>query len=244
MGNNSHIKKEFRGSSDLTVPTSELKNPEFHARLASLIDQERPFPWAAKIGISNGAFSRIWNEGTIPSSELLIKISAASKCSIDWLLTGKGPAYQNASAQVDLDTEWTRVPQYKARLSAGPGSFIENGDGETVSSFTFKTAWLHRKCQPNACGCFRVSGDSMSPVIQDSDVVLVDMTQNDVREVREGKIYAFSEGDLIRVKRLIYKGSGELWAISDNKQAGPDSPIDMATFALIGRVIWVGHEVW
>lgn len=84
----------------------------------------------------------------------------------------------------------------------------------------------------------------MVPVIQDGDVVLVDMGQNDLREVREGKIYAFSEGELIRVKRLIYKGSGELWAISDNKQTSPDSPIDMATFALIGRVIWVGHEVW
>lgn len=144
----------------------------------------------------------------------------------------------------DLGPEWTRVPQYKARLSAGPGSFIKNGDGENIGSFTFKTAWLNRKCQPNECGCFRVSGDSMAPVIQDGDVVLVDMAQNDLRELREGKIYAFSEGELIRIKRLIYKGSGELWAISDNKQTSPDSPIDMATFSLIGRVIWVGHEVW
>lgn len=84
----------------------------------------------------------------------------------------------------------------------------------------------------------------MFPLIQDGDVVLVDLGQNELQGVREGKIYAFSEGDLIRVKRLIFKGSGELWAISDNKQTSPDTVIDMATFSLIGRVVWVGHEVW
>lgn len=84
----------------------------------------------------------------------------------------------------------------------------------------------------------------MFPMIQDGDVVLVDMAQSNLQEVREGKIYAFSEGNLIRVKRLIYKGAGELWAISDNKQLSPDAPIEMSTFSLIGRVVWLGHEVW
>lgn len=176
--------------------------------------------------------------------------------SIDWILFGKGNTYLGKTPESEGNksmssvlhavhgSEWTQVPQYRDRLSAGPGSFVENGGGDTVGSFTFKTAWLRRKCQPNQCAVFHVSGDSMFPLIQDGDVVLVDLGQNELQGVREGKIYAFSEGDLIRVKRLIFKGSGELWAISDNKQTSPDTVIDMATFSLIGRVVWVGHEVW
>jgi len=198
---------------------------------------------ATKIDINTRTWQVYEEGGSVPGGnvlEALVKIGFNA----NWILTGEGNMRQEEASPPQLDPEWTKVPQYNARLSAGPGSFVENGGGEEVGSFTFKTSWLLRKCQPKQCGCFRVSGDSMVPVIQDGDVVLVDMGQNDLREVREGKIYAFSEGELIRVKRLIYKGSGELWAISDNKQTSPDSPIDMATFALIGRVIWVGHEVW
>jgi len=136
------------------------------------------------------------------------------------------------------------VPQYGDRLSAGAGSFIENGNNvEVVGSFAFKPKWLNRKCPSGKCAVFRVAGDSMFPIIQDGDVVLVDMSQNDPLMVRDGKIYAFSEGDFIKVKRLVRQGS-ELWAISDNKAVSPDCIIDMSIFSLIGRVIWIGHEVW
>jgi transcriptional regulator with XRE-family HTH domain len=78
--------------------TSELKDPEFHVRLTEIIGQERPFSWAAKAGLSKGAFSRIWNEGTVPSPDLLKKISAATGYSIDWLLTGEGPMRRGDAA--------------------------------------------------------------------------------------------------------------------------------------------------
>ncbi|MDD5759345.1 MAG: S24 family peptidase [Desulfobulbaceae bacterium] len=147
-----------------------------------------------------------------------------------------------AEDRLNKEEEWIMVPQYGDRLSDGGGSFVENGN-EVVGHFAFKPKWLKRKCLSGKCAVFHVAGDSMFPIIQDGDVVLVDMGQNDPKEVRDGKIYAFSEGELIRVKRLSWEGQA-LWSISDNKQVSPDRAIDMSIFSLIGRVIWVGHEVW
>ncbi len=70
--------------------SSQFKNPEFRARLGEVIGNERPFIWAKRMGISSGGFSRIWNEGTIPGPEILIRIAKLNYVSIDWLLIGRG----------------------------------------------------------------------------------------------------------------------------------------------------------
>lgn len=70
---------------------SEVENTGFLSRLTNLIGDKKPFHWAAEVGISKGAFDRIWNKGSVPSSELLVRIHNATGVSIDWLLTGKGP---------------------------------------------------------------------------------------------------------------------------------------------------------
>jgi transcriptional regulator with XRE-family HTH domain len=71
-------------------------NPEstqagFRARLAQLIGEEEPFVWAKRIGIPSSTFDRIWNGGTIPKAETLLRISEACAVSLDWLLKGGNP---------------------------------------------------------------------------------------------------------------------------------------------------------
>ena len=70
--------------------SSELKDPQFHARLEYIIGKNQPFAWADKIGIPKGTFSRVWNEGTVPGPEHLKRIQEKTGYSIDWLLTGEG----------------------------------------------------------------------------------------------------------------------------------------------------------
>jgi len=132
------------------------------------------------------------------------------------------------------------VPKYKARLSGGSGSFETSAEIENFLSF--KTTWLRARCPMNNCGLFEVIGDSMAPFITDGDVVLVDMKKNQTEDIIDGKIYAFSEGDRIRIKRLTLKGSS-IVAYSDNKlEGGEPAPVE-SDFILIGKVVWVGHEV-
>lgn len=60
------------------------------SRLELLKGSEKPYTWAAKIGITQATFNRMWKEGLPPKADTLLLISEKSGCSIDWLLTGKG----------------------------------------------------------------------------------------------------------------------------------------------------------
>ena len=80
----------------------DLRNPDFHSRLRQLVGQERPYSWAARVGISKGAFTRIWREGTVPSAELLLRIREHAGVSLDWLLTGEGAGPGEAGMDLDL----------------------------------------------------------------------------------------------------------------------------------------------
>ena len=89
----------------------ELKDPDFHARLKILIGEEHPYGWAAKVGISKGAFNRIWKEGTVPSPDKLKSIAEFTGVTIDWLLTGEGPMMRGeaVSHQASQPPTWTRT---------------------------------------------------------------------------------------------------------------------------------------
>jgi len=77
---------------EASAPQEEnVKDEGFLSRLKELVGDEKPFHWATEVGISKGAFDRIWNKETVPSAELLVRIQKATGVSIDWLLTGEGP---------------------------------------------------------------------------------------------------------------------------------------------------------
>ncbi len=91
----------------------KYKNPEFHARLMEIIGDEKPYRWAGKVGISKGAFDRILNEGTLPSSRSLARINEATKVSVNWLLTGKGLKY-DAGLETNLAVQES-TGEYKVK---------------------------------------------------------------------------------------------------------------------------------
>lgn len=85
------------------------------------------------------------------------------------------------------------------------------------------------------------AGDSMMPTIQDGEPLIVEI---DVEMLIDGKIYIFTIGENVYVKRL-RRGPGHLVMISDN----PEWPTREETisnsehFTLIGRVRWVGRTL-
>ncbi|MDD2367633.1 MAG: hypothetical protein PHN84_15905, partial [Desulfuromonadaceae bacterium] len=76
---------------------SEILNNGFKSRLELVIGEEKPFPWANRIGLTPGVFNRMWNEGIIPKGDALLLISEKTGCSIDWLLTGEGEMKRGAA---------------------------------------------------------------------------------------------------------------------------------------------------
>jgi len=135
-------------------------------------------------------------------------------------------------------SDFDLIPKYKARLSGGHGSFEDSDQIE--ANFAFRKAWVRRKAS-NKLALFEVVGDSMHPFISDGDVVLVDLNENDPAMIVDGKAYAIREDHTVKVKRLVRQG-GSLIIRSQNRQEYPDYEA-ADDFHLIGRVIWVGHEV-
>ncbi len=131
------------------------------------------------------------------------------------------------------------IPKYKARLAGGAGS-LELSD-QVESNFAFRKEWISKKPSSHLA-LFEVVGDSMAPFIQEGDIVLVDLDQNLPEHIVDGKTFAIREDHAIKIKRLLEQG-GDLIVRSQDRDNFPDYVANREDFQLIGRVLWVGHEV-
>lgn len=135
--------------------------------------------------------------------------------------------------------DFTAVPRYDARLSAGPGA--DNGDAQVVEKLAFRRDWLTRMgVSPTAAVLVPVSGDSMAPTLHDGDLALIDTNR---KAVRTGQVYALTDLDgSTRVKRLDRLPTGLILRSDAPTHPAEFRPIpDAARVAIIGQVVWSGH---
>ncbi len=131
------------------------------------------------------------------------------------------------------------VREYTLRLSGGPGSTPLLDEIEESRAVPFMRDWLREKgIPPNKAKRFKVKGDSMVPTVGEGDTVLVDTSDT---KIRNGRVYALSYGDDLRIKRLFTKLDGTLILHSDNPDAVPrdeELPPELAEqyIRIIGRV--------
>lgn len=149
----------------------------------------------------------------------------------------------------DLDPEWIKngrsigerfleVPIVKAKLGAGGGSYLV--DAEVNGHVAFRSNWLHRKGSVNAMVLMQVIGDSMEPLIQEGDYVLIDQSQ---QEIYAGGLYALGLDETIMVKR-VEKHPHELLILSANPNYSPISlkGDEIETVRVIGRVVGMWRD--
>lgn len=134
--------------------------------------------------------------------------------------------------------EFMCLPKYRARLSGDRGELRVEDKIDTM--LAFRHEWIKTLGDVEDLVLFHISCNCMCPTINEGDVVMVDKTVS-VDDIIPGNIYAFSEDNLVSIKRLIYQG-GKLMAVCDNKDTFQPYEIDIDRFALIGRVVWSGHE--
>lgn len=90
---------------------------------------------------------------------------------------------------------------------------------------------------PKSLKTFQASGDSMSPSIEDGDILLVD---TDRKDFHNGGIFLITINEDWFIKRLRQKINGDLEIISDNKEKYPTETIrqsDEVTLDIKGRII-------
>lgn len=208
-------------------------------KLAVKFTKLKPGQVAEKAGVSPQVW-RKYEAGKTEPGITKIKFLSEYKISLNWLLVGEGEMEIRQGPQLNSDDAFTLIPKYKAKLSGGHGS-LETSD-QIISNLSFRKEWITARGNQNNMALFEVTGDSMRPMIADNDVVLVDRSYDDLEDIVTGKVYAFREEKTIWVKRLTWEGA-TLVAVSDNDKTFKPYNIDMDNFSLIGRVIWVGHEV-
>ena len=132
------------------------------------------------------------------------------------------------------------VPKLAVGASAGAGALAE---GEALAGKVgFDEAWLRKLgVEPRNVSLIRVEGDSMQPVLNDGDDIMVDKGAA-LKPLRDGVHVIRIDGGLM-VKRLARAPGGRLSVLSDNP-AYPSWPDrDPAEVQVVGRVVWVGRRL-
>ena len=133
--------------------------------------------------------------------------------------------------------DWVEVPRLPLEASAGPGAV---GAAEIpFDAFRFSRRWLREQgLEPALLSSIRVMGDSMDPLLRDSDEILVDRTP---RAFREG-VHVVRLGEALHVKLLQAVPPDRLRLISKNDAYEPVD-VAMADVDVVGRVVWKGGRL-
>jgi len=158
---------------------------------------------AAKLDLATRTLQR-WEKGEqVPDAVTLAKIGELTGTLTHWLLTGEGPMYahQNGGKEpTEGDTssafrrvKLVRIPMLSA-VPAGKANLIFHPDHIekyiTVDDVKDSNAFA-----------LKVEGDSMSPRIEDGDVIII----SPKREVRSGDICVIRVNDEDTVKKVIFE---------------------------------------
>lgn len=225
-----------------------MMNRELGAAFAGRMRQRRQELGLSKPEVAGGVGVSLttiqqYENGQLPKGEFAVRLAQVLRCSLDWLLIGRGEAEDRSKrAGADgKDAELVMIPLVEARLSAGTGS-LETGE-EVLRHYAFRHDFLRRKGNPGRMVLLRVSGDSMQPDIRHNDVVLIDLGQ---REPKPGRIYAVSVEDMIYLK-IVNAMPGKLILSSVNPAYAPieaDTRDQLGDLVhIIGRAVWVGREL-
>jgi phage repressor protein C with HTH and peptisase S24 domain len=144
---------------------------------------------------------------------------------------------QPASDRSGEGEGFVTVPRLALDASAGPGAL--GAQEISYDTFRFSKKWLREMGFEGAqLTAIQVKGDSMEPLLNDGDEILVDRSP---RPFRDG-IHVVRLGDTLMVKRVAQAGAGRFSLLSQNL-AYPPVEVGAEEIEVIGRVVWKGGRV-
>ncbi len=141
-----------------------------------------------------------------------------------------------------VEDRFVLVPRLDIGASAGHGALTD--EERALGPLAFRDAWLRRVGSGNAAALsvIQVKGDSMTPLLDDGDDILVDTADNADR-LRDG-IYVLRHDDVLIVKRIAVNPSDRRLTIRSDNPHYPSWPdCDPGSLTVIGRVLWSGRRI-
>jgi phage repressor protein C with HTH and peptisase S24 domain len=185
------------------------------------------------LGISSSDFSNRKKRGTL--LPMIIDWAIHENVNLHWLVTGEEPEGKEGLKK----ESFSYIPLVGAQLSGGKGSFIVS---EEVKEYcAFRTEWLFNSLgSPKGKYLLSVTGDSMTPTIQNGDTVMLDTTAT---HIFDGNIYALRMDDTILIKRLALRPGEKVLVISDNKEEYEPYEATRKDIHVLGRIVWFARTL-
>ena len=191
--------------------------------------------FARQIEVSPQTVSAWFSGRNRPGVEEVAKMCQVLHVSPSWLMTGSEDSVNHQSLVCE-DT--ICIPILDVRASCGTKE-IMNTNAAVVEVMQVTKSWALRNCgdvNTRALNLIMVSGDSMSPTLEDGDFVIIDRSIN---YFDSDSIFVFTIDDGLYIKRIQRIGR-KIHVISDNQMYKPYTlePTDLEYgFAVRGRVV-------
>ncbi|NUF08592.1 LexA family transcriptional regulator [Snodgrassella sp. ESL0324] len=118
-----------------------------------------------------------------------------------------------------------------------PPLFQQTANSENTHITILKTDITAHKFHMDNLFYVIMSGNSMQNLLNDGDKLIVDTSQ---KKLIDGKIYAFNQGNLFRIKILQNLPEQQIRIKSYNSYEYPDEIVTLNDIELIGQIIYRG----
>lgn len=145
------------------------------------------------------------------------------------------PIIDNLGVRLNKDfADYALIPKTTAKAGAGSSLITEN---EERGLYAFRRQFLTRMGISEQSVLLDVIGNSMQPLLENGDTILVDKTKT---ELQEGKIFLVGLDEELLVKQIFKRSGG--WTLHSKNPDFPDIPISKAdNFRVYGKVVWSGR---
>jgi phage repressor protein C with HTH and peptisase S24 domain len=225
--------------------------PEFAERLTAAMEKVGITVNMIKnaLGISYEMARRYTLGQALPREQRLIELAKLCHLSPSYLSYGEGDGSHHGEhaeptravtahhPEDPIGEDFVYVRETKVRFSAGNGHNISYELVEDSEPAQYRRAWFQKNhINPNQVQRFRVTGNSMEPLLFENDTILVNLSETNIID---GKLYAIRYGDDLRVKYISKRIDGTLVLKSVNPDYAPEE-VSRETveehISIIGRV--------
>ena len=201
---------------------------EAYVRMGNLADAGESNWFWTRAGLKSADLSRMFPQG----SEVLHKVDFP-----DFEIVVAGSGGKRTASRVKSKTKLVALPV----LAVHAGTHGAKGDqvldlarADVSEMIAAPALWCPN---PASTSCLRVRGASMSPMIDDGDIVVVDSSQNDANELNGKVIVAWHRRTGLTLSRFLTMKGVQLLE-SENRNYKPISMGRDRNWRIVGRVLW------
>jgi phage repressor protein C with HTH and peptisase S24 domain len=224
------------------IMSTTVGNDEgFRTRLNRLLQQIGSVAELARtVGVSDNAIYKWLSGRGQPTVANLMALAKAGHVSVEWLATGHEVSSVNRASEegsVQLG-DYVFLPRHGLKVLA-QGDPIESE--QIVDYLAFRADWVKARLntEPRNLLLIETIGDSMSPTLEDSDLLLVDLTEP---RFKHDGIYVLRRECDLAVRRVQRRADGNLLVTSDNS-AYESLIVARDELRVVGRVIWISGRL-